>query len=220
MQQILPYIDPETIRNNPKWITGFSDISALLAAWAKANVISLHSPMAKHITTKGNDLYTQQMFNILSGNEGDYKISVDPSDLNIEGKCSGRIIGGNLAVLNGLAATPWDPFNEKNADDFIYFIEDTGENIYEVDRILTRLYMTGVLSKMQGLIVGEFDGYVADLNYKTMEEMISSRLRVMGVNIPLAFGFPIGHGDKNMPVIEGAQASLKVSSKKVELIFK
>ncbi|MCM1378024.1 MAG: LD-carboxypeptidase [Clostridium sp.] len=220
VQQLLPSVDSDLIRENAKWIVGFSDISAFLAAWAKANVMSLHGPMAKHITTKGNDLYTQEEFNILAGNEGDYKISVDPSPLNIEGKGSGRIIGGNLAVLNGLAATRWDPFNVKDADDYIYFIEDTGENIYEVDRILTRLYMTGALTKCQGLIVGEFSGYVEDLNYKTMEDMISARLKTMGVTIPTAFGFPVGHGDANMPIIIGAEAKLKVESKKVVLEYK
>lgn len=220
VQQILPYINVEEVKSNPKWIVGFSDISAFHAVWAKAGVMSLHAPMAKHITEKGNDLYTQRTFEILAGKEGDYKISVDANDHNTEGKASGRLFGGNLAVLNGLAATPYDLFNAKDADDRIFFIEDIGENIYEVDRIITRLYMSGMLKEAKGLIVGEFSDYVADLNYKTMEDMIAARLKVMGVQIPVAYGFPVGHGDANMPMLCGAKVKLSVGKDKTVLEFK
>lgn len=220
VQQLLPFVSVDEVRKNPKWIVGFSDISAFHAAWAEAKVYSLHAPMAKHIATKGNDLYTKATFDLLCGRETDYRVKVAADPLNVSGKATGRLLGGNLAVLNGLAATKFDIFNERDADDYIFFIEDVGENIYEIDRILTRLFMTGALNKMKALIVGDFTDYAPDLNYASMNEMISSRLSVMGVDIPVAFGFPIGHGDRNMPMMCGAEVKLKVDANGSELSFK
>lgn len=216
---LLPYISEEEIRLNPKWIVGFSDISALHALWLKAGVASLHAPMAKHLTLlPSDDISTICMIGILRGEEVmDYTVSTSP--YNRTGAASGRLQGGNLAVLNGLAATPYDILQVDGEEEIILFIEDISEAIYAVERMLLRLNMAGVLKRIKGLIVGRFTEYRPDRNYSSMEEMISSLLCRCGIKgIPVAFNFPTGHVDFNLPLIEGDRVKLIVNEDEVRLI--
>ncbi len=213
-QQLLPYLKIEDVRRNPKWIVGFSDISALHALWLTSGVASIHGPMGKHFTLRP-DNYTRALIKILKG-EGEEEIIVKSHPLNRPGEGTGRLFGGNLAVLNGLAATPFDILSPAFAETGILFIEDIGENIYEIDRILTRLAMAGTLNKISGLLVGEFTDYHEDLNYRDMEEMISRRLddlrAVYGFDFPMIFNIPLGHGEENHPFVEGGMVKI-ISSK-------
>lgn len=202
----------EEVRENPKWLIGFSDISALHALWHKAGVASLHAPMAKHLTIEpADDLSTATLFKILEeGAVMDYKTA--PHRFNRCGKASGMLRGGNLAVLNGLAGTPFDILKVRDGEDVILFIEDISEAIYAVERMLTRLYLSGTLTRVKGLIVGQFTEYRPDLNHESMECMIDALLRKYGVDgIPVAFNFPVGHVSLNYPLIEGAEVELTVS---------
>lgn len=218
VQQLLPYLDPRFIRDNPKWIAGFSDISALHALWMSAGVQSLHSPMAKHITMLPDNSYTDMFFNAIRGEK--ICVTAEGNPLNVSGEeIIGKLGGGNLAVLDGLASTFYDMFEEYSWCPDILFIEDIGEPIYKVDRMLTRLYIAGVFHRIKALIVGRFTEYGEDLNYPSMEEMISKRLKIMGVNIPVAFGFPVGHVDDNATMIEGAEVKLNISPKETQLIY-
>lgn len=218
VQQLMPYIDQQIIRDNPKWIVGFSDISALHALWMSAGVQSLHAPMAKHITMLPEDPYTDMLFSAFRGEK--ICVITDGNPLNVPGEeIVGKLGGGNLAVLDGLASTSNDIFGNYSWCPDILFLEDIGEPIYKVDRMLTRLYMTGVFDRVKALIVGRFTEYGEDLNYPSMEEMISRRLKIMGVNIPVAFGFPVGHVDDNATMIEGAELKLNISPKETQLIY-
>lgn len=222
---LLPHIPEESVRMNPKWMIGFSDVSALHAFWHHCGVASIHGPMVKHLTELSDtDPCSRMLLDILTGkgsDHEDYTIKVKPHPLDITGKATGRIIGGNLAVLDGLAATPFDLLNVKEGEDTILFIEDIAEPIYKVERMLTRLYLSGTLSRVKGLIVGQFTEYKPDSNFQSMEEMISTRLyqwRIQG--IPVKFGFPAGHTDENMPIVEGAMANLNVETGQSVLSYK
>lgn len=221
VQQLLPYLNTDLIRRNPKWLVGFSDISALHALWNRAGVISLHAPMAKHLSLLPEDSCSIQELRILEGAipGGKNGYHCAPHHLNVEGEVCGPLIGGNLAVLNGLASTPFDVLERNFSRGKILFIEDIGENIYEIDRILTRLYMSGTLLQIEGLIVGHFNDYGEDLNYNSMEEMISFRLKRLGVHIPVAFGFEAGHKDQNLPLLLGADVKLSVNKNGTTLKF-
>lgn len=216
---LLPHISEEEIRRNPKWIIGFSDISALHALWLKAGIASLHAPMAKHLTLlPPDDISTASMLGILEGKQTmDYTVASSP--YNRPGEAIGRLRGGNLAVLNGLAATPYDILQVDGNEDVILFIEDIAEAIYAVERMLFRLNLAGVLNRIRGLIVGQFTEYRPDRNYSTMEEMISALLSRCGIDsIPVAFNFPTGHVDYNLPLIEGDRVRLTVTEENVRLI--
>lgn len=212
-QQLLPDIPVADVAEGCKWIIGFSDISALHALWLSAGVMALHAPMGKHMTLLDDDC-TDRIASILRG-EALPAVECASHPLNIEGSSNGTLAGGNLAVLNGLAATPYDILSPNRAEGSILFIEDIGENIYEIDRILTRLAMAGTLNGIRGLAVGQFTEYHEDLNYADMEEMIRTRLDQLalryGFSFPVAFNLPIGHVDRNFPVVEGARCRLDVT---------
>ena len=193
---------------DPKWLIGFSDISALHALCQHAGIVSLHAPMAKHLTEKGAGHYcTETLLRILTdGLPVEYMTPHDPR--NTCGDAGGMLIGGNLAVINGLAATPYDPLALPGRK--ILFIEDIGEQIYEVERMLIRLRLSGLLKDVAGILVGSFTQYNPDRNHPDMETMIA-RLFGTPAPCPIAFGFKAGHTDDNLPLPLGAGARLTVA---------
>lgn len=217
---LLPHIPDSVIRLNPKWLIGFSDISALHALTLKNNIASIHGPMAKHLTLEGDDnLYSGLLLKAITTSD-DTVIKWQSSPLDRQGECCGRIVGGNFAVLSGLAGTPFDVFKRSLSEDIILFLEDIAEPIYKVDRMLTGLYLSGTLTKLKGLVFGEFTEYKGDANFPTVEDMICQRLREWNVrDIPVAFHLPVGHISDNYPMVEGAMATLSVTSDENSLLM-
>lgn len=207
---LLDRLDRLPIRDNPKWIIGFSDISALHALMHRHGIASIHGPMAKHIAThNGEDEDSRSLFAILKGERPTYNI--DPHSLNRHGEATGTLLGGNMAVLSGLVNTPFDILKP----DTILFIEDVSEPVYKIERMLYQLKLSGVLGSLRGLIVGAFTEYSPDVDYKSMERMISDM--VSEYNYPVAYGIPFGHGADIMPLIEGVQATLTVNDEGVTI---
>ncbi len=218
---LLPRIPFELLRDNPKWLIGFSDISALHALSLRAGLMSLHAPMAKHLTLLPDDHYTTQaLFDILrKGLPHTYTIPSSP--LSKPGTAQGILVGGNLAVINGLAATPFDPLAPDAADNIIpgkdtpviLLIEDISEAIYAVERMLIRLILSDTIFRIKGLIIGQFTEYRPDLNFTDMESMISRLLADFApdLKIPIAYQFPVGHVDENLPIPLGSMATLAIT---------
>jgi len=210
---LLEYLDSDEIADNAKWLIGFSDISALHAAMVNAEVVSVHASMAKHLALFGaeNDA-TKILFDVLQGILPQYEVPSHP--YNVLGKAEARIVGGNMAVLAGLLDTDYDLLGKVG----ILFIEDIGEPIYKIERMLYNLQLSGILPMLSGLIVGRFTEYQSpDGNGDTMEQMIRRMVEPYG--FPVAFDFPVGHIDENVPMLEGAKASLTVRDDKVTLEF-
>lgn len=211
---LLDYLSSDFIASHPKWLAGFSDVSALHALLFKSGVMSLHAGMAKQLvedTDSGFGGY-RKVFRTLLGDSGPrFEYSVAPHPLNIAGDASGVLLGGNLAVLNGLAATPFDLMGECLRRDAVLFLEDVSEPIYAVERMLYRLNIQGVLRKVRGVLIGQFTEYRPDRNYEDMYRMVADRFRDWGVSCPVAFDFPVGHNDNNVPLVEGAPVALSVS---------
>ena len=202
---LLEYLSADDIAENAKWLIGFSDISALHAAMVASGVASIHASMAKHLTQFGvDDEATVALFNILQGKLPTYQT---PSHaFNKPGTASGTLTGGNMAVLCGLLDTEFDLLSRGD----ILFIEDVGEEVYKIERMLYNLRLSGVLPMIKGLIVGRFTDYRnPDGNGDSMEQM--AKRMVEPYDIPVAFDFPVGHVDENMPLIEGAQVTLTVA---------
>lgn len=211
-------VPPVMLRANAKWLAGFSDVSALHAMLLSAGVASLHAPMAKHLATESpDDRYSEALFNALC-TDGAIEYSTPPEPLNLFGEAKGTLRGGNLAVLNGLAATRFDILRAEPIEDVILFIEDIAEPVYKVERVLWRLRLSGVLNRVAGLIFGQFTDYRPDINFPSMEEMIHSRLLDWGLEgIPVAFNYPVGHVRENLTLIEGSEAELTVTAEGVNL---
>ncbi|MCM1033213.1 MAG: LD-carboxypeptidase [Odoribacter sp.] len=197
------------LRENAKWIIGFSDISALHALMSANNIASVHSSMAKAIMLGDKDPNNAIIFDILTGKMPTYTFK--PSEFNHTGSVTGRLLGGNLAVIADLINTPFDIIRPGT----ILFIEDVSEPIYKIERIIYQLKLSGVLDRLSGLIIGQFTEYKPDGVHTSMEEMIS-RL-VKDCDFPIAFGIPVGHVDYNVPLVESSQASLIVTPEKVTL---
>lgn len=211
-------IPPEMIAADPKWLIGFSDISALHALWQHAGVVSLHAPMAKHLSLLPPDHYcTAALMKLLKdGLPFEYDIPTDPRSRT--GNATGRLTGGNLAVINGLAATPYDPLKSAETP-LILFIEDIAEKIYAVERMLTRVILTGVMRHVKALIVGHFTEYTPDRNHADMESMIIDLLDRYNLTMPVVFGFPAGHTDDNLPLPLGSEVRLSITPGNTLLSF-
>lgn len=200
---LLERLDRLPLRDDPKWVVGYSDISALHALMTRKGIKSIHAPMTKHIATHlGMDPDSLMLFAELEGETPD--IEVAGHGLNRPGRAEGLLTGGNLAVIAGLVSTPFDVIRPG----CILFIEDIAEPIYKVERILYTLRLSGALASIAGLVVGQFTDYVADRNSASMEEMI--RKIVEPYSFPVAFGFPVGHVDHNVPMICSSTVNLEV----------
>lgn len=194
VNQILSYLDYELIKENPKIICGYSDITALLhAIYAKTGLVTYHGP---HFSTFGFDKeakYTQEYFYNCVMN--DNSISIKPSKtaeeyyVIQEGMCEGEIIGGNLCTLNLLQGTPYMP----DLKDKVLFIED--DNImgdyfvYEFDRNLQSLLQVYGAETIKGIVFGRFEKSCkldVDVIKKIVKDKVAS-------NIPVVFGVDFGH---------------------------
>lgn len=205
MMQLLAQISPAIIRKHPKWVIGYSDITAFHALMQTNGIMSIHSPMAHHLSER-DDFSAQSLHQMLTGNVPQY--SFDEHPLNREGICTGTLRGGNLSVLMGLRGTPYD-FEPKGT---VLFIEDIGEHPYHIERMLLNLKIGGVLQQLSGLIVGQFTNYEEDeLMMKPLQQIIFDL--VAEYDYPVAFNFPVGHVDANYPLICGARVELKIGKK-------
>ena len=192
------------VEPRPVWLIGFSDMSALHALWQSRGIASIHGSMAKHLAQfPADDAANAAMMQILTtGQMAPMQWEWHP--LNRAGTATGKIAGGNLAVLAQLIDTPVNLLLK----DSILVIEDIAEPIYKVERIMHQLRLSGVLKSLRGLIVGQFTDYRPDSNHESMEQMIAEL--TAGYDYPVAMNAPIGHIDGNMPWIEGAQVTLHV----------
>lgn len=216
---LIEKISLELLRSDPKWVIGYSDISALHAMMQRAGIVSLHAPMAKHLTIEPSEDYAVLALNQILQGLLPLTYHVEPHSYNVAGKATGVLRGGNLAVLAGLIGTPFDILTPAPDEDMILFIEDISEAIYSTERMLFHLHLNGALSRLRGLIVGQFTETRADKNFADTQSMIHSRLSRFGLeHIPVAFNFPVGHVSNNYPLIEGCRCTLSVCPDKVELI--
>ena len=139
-------------RKNPKWLIGFSDITVLHAhLTSRYKIASLHAPMAAAFNEgEANNPYVQSLRKALEGEKATYECNTGP--YNKKGIAKGELVGGNLALLAHLVGTPSD-IKTKNR---ILFLEDVGEYLYNIDRMLLQLKRSGKLKNLAGLIIGGF----------------------------------------------------------------
>lgn len=187
-----------------------------------AGVASIHTPMAGHLATEPDTIAaTEHLFEILA-NGLPIEYSVPTHDYSKRGQATGTLVGGNLLTINGLAETPYDVMNPADSSDVILFIEDVGEKIYAIERVLMRMHLDGSLSRLKGLIIGQFTEYSPSDDFETMEDMIFYWLDKWGYYnphnpMPIAFGFPTGHVSENFPMVCGAKATLVVDAANTSL---
>lgn len=198
------------IKKYPKWLVGYSDITALHLAFMKNGILSAHAPMARHLAEDAEDTASLYLRRLLF--EGIHEYSIFSHPLNRIGIADGRLWGGSLAVLGGLIGTPFADV----PDNSILFVEDIGEGAYKIDRMMWQLKLAGVLDRLSGLVVGQFADCEEDfLMYAPIYESIMNL--VSGYNYPVVFDFPVGHVKENFPLVYSGKIRLEVNTHKVLL---
>ena len=216
--QVLLRVPLQQFARNPKWVVGFSDVTALHSAMVSAGVMSIHGSMCDGIASHGveRDSVNAFMRDMLRGQLPTYK--VPPHQLDQPGQATGLLVGGNMSVFCALAGSRYDFLNRAN-EGIILFIEDTSESIAKVDRMLHHLEIRGVLKLLRGVVVGHFSKYKYPENdYADMYDMLHEYLQ--HYNIPVCYDFPSGHHSRlNLPLVEGCRVRLTVDGSGTELEF-
>lgn len=219
--EILPNFSYGPIAKNPKWLVGNGDVTALLSMWMVSDIASIHGPMCSELIENGPGV--RALFILLSG-DGKIDYMLPASSADRRGSASGRLLGGNLSVLTILSATSYDLIDRyagHGSDDkgAILFFEDSDISFRQVRDMLLRLYLTGPLMSIKGLIFGPFKDckqYGILNSIQDVVEELEER-RMINPGIPIVFDFPIGRGTPNIPLIEGAMVELEVTTELVNL---
>jgi muramoyltetrapeptide carboxypeptidase len=221
LMRILERVDYGAIRDDPKIITGYSDLTALHLAIARySRVITFHSPMPQSSLDRddGDHAYASSSFwrmirgEISPGPAGGEKVVELPKDRPppvrlVGGLAKGRLVGGNLTLICSTLGTPFavEPLGK------ILLIEDTGEAPYRVDRMFEQLKLAGVLDQVVGLLIGTFD----ETDVKATEEVV--REHCSRLKIPVILNFPVGHSPFNATLPHGGWVELDANAIQVRL---
>ena len=208
--RLLPYLDFDLIRKNPKVFMGYSDVTALnVAIHQRTGLVTFHGPMVGYDMTR-EFTYTKQWFeravmrrepigDIKNPDDGPETVSLSP------GRATGRLTGGNLSLLIATLGTPY----EVDTTGAIVFLEDVDELPYRFDRMLTHFALAGKLRAAAGIVIGECVNCVPKDAKKpslTLTEILDDLVRPL--NKPAIYGVCCGHGKKKLTLPYGVQATL------------
>ncbi|MBW1955474.1 MAG: LD-carboxypeptidase [Deltaproteobacteria bacterium] len=196
--RILPLLDFDRIRKTPKPLIGFSDISALLnTLYLKCGLVTYHGPV---VTTLAEATpKTRKSLNAALKGFQPLELVLSRPRVMRPGKAKGILMGGNLTTLCHLVGTPFAP----RYKDAVLLLEDKGEPLYRIDRMLTQMKLSGCFKRIAGLILGEFVdcGDMRSL-YRIFRDFFWE------YEIPILGGFEIGHGRGNHTVPIGVPVEL------------
>lgn len=210
--RIIDSIDWSPLLVQPKWLCGFSDVTAILCHLQRLGLSGIHATMAAAFDEKpGRAQSLESLKRLLMGQPLQLTVTAHP--LNRYGMASGKLMGGNLSLLNNLIATASEP----DYEGAVLFMEDLDEYLYHVDRMLVHLKRAGRLERLAGLVVGQMSGMHDNAVPfgKDAYEIIAEH--VAAYHYPVAYGFPIGHEPLNMAMPVGTQVSLEVGATGVNL---
>lgn len=204
--RIIDSLDLVEFKKHPKWLVGYSDITALHLAINNLGIASIHGTMPPFFFDK-NGVESENLISLmklLTGENTVYNFNSEAKQR--KGAASGELIGGNLALLTSLIGSEY----EMNTEGKILFIEDIDEYRYHIDRMMFQLKLSGKLEKLAGLVVGDFTAIKDndDPFGQTVEEIIWSAVK--DYHFPVGFGFKGGHGDINRALSFGVNWELNV----------
>ncbi|HCN82649.1 MAG TPA: LD-carboxypeptidase [Sphingobacteriaceae bacterium] len=211
--RIIDALDFSAFIKTPKWIVGFSDITVLHShIYANYQIQSIHGQMPLSIPD-ATKYSLETLRKALFGDELEYNYESAP--LNIPGTTRGILTGGNLSLLIALSGS----VSEIDYKDKILFIEDVGEYLYSLDRMMWNLKRAGKLECLKGLVAGGFTGLQDnDIPFgKTAEEIIYEHVKDYGY--PVCFNFPAGHIPDNHALVLGKEVHLNVDAENVKLLI-
>ena len=219
--EVMDAFKDDLIATARKPIIGYSDITAYHGAWTRAGLPSIHACMSAAFGDFPEEC-TQAEQHMMTGEIPAYECKADAYCR--AGTAEGILVGGNLSTLTATLDTAYD--STRLDQPYILFLEEVGENMQHIHRYLTMLKHRGILDKAAGIVFGEWTELPADGlgNYgeargglfKSVADMITRQF-LDGVDVPVAFGFPAGHGETNYPLLMGATAKLEVSGESYTL---
>ena len=213
--RIIDKINYDNLLKHPKWVIGYSDITAIHNDIHNLGVESLHGVMSKSLEDISvDDESIKKLKDVIFG-KGELHYVIESNKYNITGEASGKLVGGNLTLLQSLLQSK----SSIDTTNKIIFIEEVGEYLYHIDRMLHSLKRADYFSKCSGLIVGDFtDIRKNETKFgKNLYEIINEIVKEY--NFPVIYGFPAGHGQKNFPLIFGRNVEINVSKNKSEIRF-
>lgn len=212
--RILRLVDFNLIRQNPKPLVGFSDItSLLLSIYAKTGLVTFHGPVGK---SEWNDFTAAHFKSMLMDDQ--LPILNNASDSEsvktiTEGTATGKLIGGNLTVLTSMLGSDYLP----DWSEAILFVEDIGEDVYRIDRMLTQLKLNGILEQLSGFIFGRCTNCDrSNKNSLSLEQVLKDHIQVLGV--PSFYGSMIGHIESMFTLPIGITAEMNAVSGSIKIL--
>jgi muramoyltetrapeptide carboxypeptidase len=224
--RVLPLIDFNVVKKNPKIFIGYSDITAYhLPIFQKTGLITFHGPVG---TSEYNDFTKNNALNVLMNMTLPYKLESAAENMAntsplykmeviTAGKCQGKLIGGNLSLLSAMAGTPYGLRN-KDLKGNILFMEDIEERPYRVDRMITQMLQAVDLRACAGIALGVFEGCSPKKDEKSMtvQEVLKDRLENLG--IPVAYGLSFGHIKHQYTLPVGVEAAFDTEGGGITLL--
>ncbi len=214
--RILDKLDYTKLKENPKWIIGYSDITALHNQLHNQGFESLHALMCVSLTQditevqESVDTFKAALF----GNPSNYDL--EGSKYNREGEAKGQLIGGNLTMLHTMLGSD----TSLDTSGKILFIEEIGEYKYHIDRMLQSMKRAGYFENLKGLVVGDMSKLRKNTTLwgTSVEQLILDVLKEY--DFPIAFNMPAGHEKDNRALVLGREVELKVGKEKSSLFYK
>lgn len=214
--RILDKLDYTKFKKHPKWIIGYSDITALHNQLHNEGYQSIHAMMCTSLTDNLNDIESsiESLKNVIFGNPISYVLVV--SNYNKPGTAVGQLVGGNLTMLHTMLGSR----TSIDTSGKIMLIEDIGEYKYHIDRMLQSMKRAGYFENLKGLIVGDMSKLRTNTTLwgTSVEQLILDALK--DYDFPIAFNMPAGHENDNRALILGSQYELSVDQDSSSIILK
>lgn len=213
--RLLGQLDYAVIRRHPKILVGFSDITALsLGLFAKTRLVTFAGPMVAAEFASGMlPVTADALWRILRRRLGRQKLPhCEQTHIMSPGSAEGTLLGGNLAVLCSLVGTPWLP-------DFrgaVLFLEDVGESVYRIDRMLLQLREAGILRGLAGVLLGGFTAIPEDQPDRELPEVLNEYL--LPLEIPVLTGIPFGHFPEKITLPLGSRVRIDTQKRSVTVL--
>lgn len=214
--RILDKLDYDYIAAHPKWVVGFSDITALqVALWEKSHLVTANGPL---MVTLGdaNDYTANQFFNGLTRSDWHGNLALPAGrklKTIVSGTAKGPIVGGNLTLIASLVGTPY----ALDGTGYILVLEDTGESSYRIDRMMNQLWQSGLLSRVSAIVYGDFTASSHDEGDFTTDEVLDYYAHL--AQVPAIKGLPVGHTSNKAFIPYGITVYLNASGPEASLSF-
>ncbi len=219
---ILDLLDFDVIKQNPKPLVGYSDVTALInAITVRTGMVTFHGPMASNFSPSRRNKETEDsLFDMVAVSALPKTIKIVGVDVMREGSVSGRLVGGNIAILETLIGTDYD-WSGAGA---ILFIEEVNEPLYKIERMLSHLRQAGKFEGVRAVLVGEMmditdwqthlDPEEHEVYGRALKDFV---LKHIPSGIPVAFEVPCGHGDPLFTFPVGANVKVTIKENRCEV---